>query len=109
VITFLVKPVDLRDGCRFVVASEDVYLVGVLDLEGEEQTDGLDALPASIHVVSQEEVAVFGGHAAVLEHSQHVVVLPVDVPAHLQRGLQLEQHWFVEHDFSDGSDDAADV
>lgn len=75
-----------------MVSPEDVDLLGVLDLEGEEQADGLYPLPAPVDVVSQEEVVGLGRKPAVLEEPQHVVVLPVDVPADLHGGGDLHQH-----------------
>jgi hypothetical protein len=46
------------DGGVLVVSPEEEEGVGILDLIGEEEADGLDATAAAVHVVPQEEVAV---------------------------------------------------
>ena len=86
-----------------MVSPEDVDLLGVLDLESEEQADGLDALPSPVDVVSQEEVVGFRGEAAVFEQSEHVVVLSMDVSADLDWGGHLDQHGLL-HEY--GLDEA---
>ena len=53
---------------------------GALDLVGQQQTDGLEALLASVDVVAQKEVVALGREATVLEQAQQVEVLPVQVP-----------------------------
>jgi hypothetical protein len=40
-----------------MVSPENMHFGGILDLECKEEADGLDALPPSINIVSQEEVA----------------------------------------------------
>ena len=66
-----------------MVAAQDEEVLGVLDLVGEQQADRLEGLFAAVDVVAEEEVVCFGWEAAVLEQSQQVVVLSVDVAANL--------------------------
>ena len=47
----------------------------------------------------QEEVVRVGGEAAVLKHAKQVVVLPVDIPADLDRRFELQQSWLVDENF----------
>jgi hypothetical protein len=104
--TFLIEAVDARDGGGFVVAPQDEHPRGILDLQGEEEADGLDALPAAVDVVAQEEVAGLGGHASVFEESQHVVVLSVDIAANLDRCGHFDQHGLFEEDGLGGADES---
>lgn len=62
-----------------MVPSEDEKVFGVLDLVGEQETDGLEGLLAAIDVIAEEEVVCFWRETAVLEQSEKVVVLAVDV------------------------------
>lgn len=66
-----------------MVAAQDEKVLGILDLVGEEQADGLQRLLATIDVVTEEEVVGLWWEAAVLEQAQQIVVLSVDVAADL--------------------------
>lgn len=72
-----------------MVAPKDVDFGRIFDFEGEQQADGLDALPPSIHIISQEEIAGLRRQSAVFEEPQHVVILSVDVSADLDRRSHL--------------------
>mmetsp|Transcript_118105 Transcript_118105/g.294464 ORF Transcript_118105/g.294464 Transcript_118105/m.294464 type:complete len:334 (-) Transcript_118105:1535-2536(-) len=83
-----------------MVAADEVYLVGILDLEREQKADGLERETASVHKVTQEKV-VHGVDVAPLavgrrlvpsEESHQVEILPVDVAIDLDRRAQLENH-----------------
>ena len=76
-----------------MVATQQEDAVGVLDLEGEEEADGLDALAPA-----QEQIGGLGREASVLEEAQHVVVLAVDVAADLDGGVDLDEHGLGEED-----------
>ncbi len=69
-----------------MVAAQDEEVLGELDLVGKEQADGLERLLAAIYVVAEEEVVGLGREAAILEETEQVVVLPVDIAANLQIG-----------------------
>ena len=62
-----------------MVAPEQEEVLGVFDLVGQQQADGLQGLLAPVHVVPQEQVVGFWGEASVLKQPQQVCVLPVDV------------------------------
>ena len=62
-----------------MVAAKDEKVFGVLDLVREEKTNGLERLFASIDIVAEKEVVCFWGKSAILEQTEKVVVLPVDV------------------------------
>ena len=66
-----------------MVAAEDEEVLGVLDLVGKEQADGLERLLATVDVVTKEEVVCLGRETAVLEQTQKVVVLAVDITTDL--------------------------
>lgn len=66
-----------------MVTSQDVDLGWVFDLEGEQQANGLDALPPSVHIISEEQIAGLGRQSTVFEEPKHVVVLSMDVSTDL--------------------------
>lgn len=62
-----------------MIASQKEEILRVLDLVGQQQTDGLQGLLASVHIVTQEQVVALWGEATILEQPQEVVVLTVDI------------------------------
>ena len=74
-----------------MVAPEEEEVLWVLDLVGEQQADGLQALLAPVHVVAQEEVVGLGREAAVLEQAEQVRVLAVDVACKQGRNIAVSQ------------------
>ena len=71
-LALVVEAVDAVDGGGLVVAAEEEEVLGVLDLVGEEEADGLDGLLAAVHIVAQEEVVDVAGEAAELEQFEEV-------------------------------------
>ena len=62
-----------------MVSPEQEEVLRVLDLVGQQEADGLQALLPPVDVVAQEEVVGLGREAAVLEQAEQVGVLTVDV------------------------------
>lgn len=62
-----------------MVPTEQKEVLRVLDLIGQQQTDGLQRLLAPVNVVPQEEVVALWREAAILEQPQKVIVLAMDV------------------------------
>jgi hypothetical protein len=69
-----------------VVAAQDEEVLGVLDLVGQEKADGLEGLLATVDVVTEEEVVGLRRESTVLEETEEVVVLAVNVTADLEVG-----------------------
>lgn len=84
-LALVVESIDTVDGGALVVTSEDEEVFGVLDLVGEEQADGLKRLLTSVDVITEEEVVGLGREATVLEESEEIVVLSVDITTDLKR------------------------
>ena len=62
-----------------MIAAQEEKVLRVLDLVGQQKTDGLQRLLATIDVVAQKEVIRFGWEATVLKEPQQVGILSVDV------------------------------
>ena len=62
-----------------MIASQQKEILWVLDLVGQKQTDGLQGLLASVHIVAQEQVVALRGESTVLKQPQQVVVLAMDI------------------------------
>jgi hypothetical protein len=67
-----------------VVSAEDKEVFRVLDLVCEQKAYGLERLLSSVHVIAKEEVVGFRRETTVLEESEKIVVLTVDVAANLR-------------------------
>lgn len=78
-LTLIVEAVDAVDARRLMVAAQYVELVGVAHLERQQQADRLNGLLAAIDVIAEKQVVGGRRKASVLEQTQQVVVLAVDI------------------------------
>ena len=83
-LALIVESVDAVDGRTLVVAAQDEEVFGVLDLVCQEKADGLEGLLATVDVVTKEEVVCLRGESTVLEETEKIVVLAVNVTADLE-------------------------
>jgi len=90
-LALVVETVDTVDGSALVVTTENEEVLGVLDLVSQQKADGLERLLATVDVVTEEEVVGLGREATVLEETEKVVVLAVNITADLDRRLELEE------------------
>ena len=67
-----------------MVAADQGDAVGVADLEGQEEEEGLDGVVAPVDEVAEEQVVLVGTLAPDLEQLDEVVELPVDIAAYLK-------------------------
>jgi hypothetical protein len=89
-LALIVETVDAVDRGTLVVTAEDEEVLGVLDLVGEEQANGLERLLATVDVVTEEEVVGLGRETTVLEQTEEIVVLAVNITADLE-GVRREE------------------
>lgn len=85
-LALIVETVDAVDGGTLVVAAQDEEVLGVLDLVGQEKADGLKGLLATVDIVTEEEVVGLRRESTVLEETEEVVVLAVDITTDLEFG-----------------------
>jgi hypothetical protein len=97
---FVVEAVDSVDGGAFVVSSEKEEVLWVFDFVSEEEADSFQGLLSSIDVVSKEQVVGLWRKGAVLEESEQIVVLAVNVTTDFQRSLKLEKDWLGQEHFA---------
>ena len=81
-----------------MVSPEDTNFLWVFYFEGEEKTDGFDALTSSIDVISKEEIWWFGREVAVFEESEHIVVLSMNISADFDGGIDFYEHGLFHED-----------
>lgn len=84
-LALIVETVDTVDRGALVVTTEDEEVLGVLDLVGQEETDGLQRLLATVYVVTKEEVVRLWREATVFEETEEIIVLAVDIATDLLR------------------------
>ena len=89
----------LCDLTAFVVATEDGDSVGVAHLEGDEKSDSLDRVVATIDVVTHEEIIGVGRLATNLEEFAQIVELTVNVTADGHWCTHLLHVGLVDQDF----------
>ena len=99
-LALVIEAVDSVDGRTLVVASEKEEVLRVLDLVREKEADGLQTLLSSINIVSEEKVICLRREATVLEQSQQIVVLTMDITTDLDWSLQLKKDGLVDEDVS---------
>lgn len=68
-----------------MVSTQNEEILGVLDLVGQEEADGLERLLAAVDVITEEKVIGLRGKTAVFEETQEIIVLAVDITADLGR------------------------
>lgn len=61
ILTLIIKPVYTVNTCTLVIPSKQKEVLRVFDLIGEQQTDGLEGVLATVHVVTQKEVVGMWG------------------------------------------------
>jgi len=83
-LALVVETIDAVNRGALVVTSQDEEVLGILDLVGQEQADGLKRLLATVDIIAKEEVVGLGREASVLEESEKIVVLAVNVAADLE-------------------------
>lgn len=76
---FLHLPVNSIYTRTLVVAAKQEEVLWIFDFVREQQADGLQGLLSAIDVVAQEQIIWFGWKATVLEQSEQIVILPVDI------------------------------
>jgi hypothetical protein len=94
-LALVVEAIDTVDRGALVVTSEDEEVFGVLDLVGKEQANGLKRLLTSVDIVTEEEVVGLRREATILEESEEVVVLSVDITADLSGRGQVSKRVFL--------------
>lgn len=82
-LALIIKSVYAVDGGTFVVAAQDEKVFRILDLVCEKEADGFERLLATVDVVAQEEVIGLWRKSSVLEQSQKIVILPMDISTNL--------------------------
>lgn len=99
-LALVVETIDTVDGGTLVVATEDEEVLGVLDLVGEQQADGLQGLLASVDIITEEEVVGLGGESTVLKQPEQVIVLPVNITADLDGSFKLKKDGLRNEDLA---------
>lgn len=66
-----------------MVATKNEEVFWILDLIGQEEANGLQRLLAPIDIITKEKIVSFRREAAVLEQSEEVIVLAVNISTNL--------------------------
>jgi hypothetical protein len=82
-LAFVIKPIDTVNRSTLMVPTKYEEVLGILDLVCKQEADCFKRLFASVHVISEEEVVGFGWETTVLEQTQKIVVLAVNITTYL--------------------------
>lgn len=91
-LALVVESIDTVDRSALVVATQNEEVLGILDLVGEQEADGLERLLATVDIITEEQVVGLRGETAVFEEAQKVVVLAVDITANLNKSPTRQKH-----------------
>lgn len=91
VLAFELKGKVVCQMTALVVASQEPQRLGVVNLERPEVQNTFDREVTTVNIVAEEEVARLGRVATDLEQLHQVVVLAVNVTAHGDGSVHLEQ------------------
>jgi len=83
-LTFIIETIDTVDRGAFMVATQDEEILGVFDLVGKEEANGLERLLASVDIVPEEEIVCLRGEATILEQTEEVIILTMNVTTNLR-------------------------
>jgi hypothetical protein len=95
-LAFVIKPIDTVDRGTLMIPTKDEEVLGILDLVCKQEADCLKRLLASVDIISEEEVVGFRWKPAVLEQTQKIVVLAVNITAYLSIRYCLVRY-FIRH------------
>jgi hypothetical protein len=99
-LALIIKAVDAIDGRTFVVATQHEEVLRVFDLVGKEKADGLERLFTTIYIVSKKEIVRLRWESTILEETQEIIVLAVDITTYLYGGFELQENWLRYEDLS---------
>jgi hypothetical protein len=83
-LALVIEAVNAVDRRAFMIATENEEVLRILDLVGKQQADCLKRLLPSVNIVAKKQIVGFWWEAAILEETQKVIVLAVDVAANLE-------------------------
>ena len=67
----------------FVVTTKEKEVLRVFDLVGKEQANSLKGLLAIVHVIAKKEVVSLWWESSILEPTEQIIVLAVNISANL--------------------------
>jgi hypothetical protein len=89
--TIVVKSIKAIDVSAFVIAAEKEEVLGVQDLVTEEKADGLNALEASVDVITEEKIIGIRWILADVKKTQEIVELAMRVATDGDRRPKLKE------------------
>ena len=91
--TLIIKTINSIDSRTFVVTPQQKKVFWVSDFISQKKSNCFNALSASIDIISKKKIIRVWWISAILEQSQQIVVLSMDISAYLQARFQLQQNW----------------
>lgn len=99
-LALVIEAIDSVDTGALVISSEKEEVLRVLDFVCQKKADGFETLLSSVNIVSEEKVVCLWRETSILEKSEEIIVLAMDITANLDWGFQLEENWLVDENVS---------
>lgn len=96
------------NGGALMVSTKQKEVLGIFDFVRQQQAYGLQRLLAPIHIVAQKQIVGARRKAAILEQTQQVRVLAVDVTADNQGRFEFQQDRLLEENLTRFDAETAD-
>jgi hypothetical protein len=77
--TFIIETIDSVNAGTLVIAAQQEEVLWILNFVRKQQTDGLQGLLATVHIIPQKEVVGFWWKPTILKQSKEVIVLAMYV------------------------------
>ncbi len=91
-LALVVEAINAVNRSALVVATKEEEVLWVLDLVGEQEADGFEALLATVNIIAEEEVVGIGRETTILKEAKKVIVLAVNIADNLDRRLQFQEN-----------------
>ena len=91
-LALVIETVNAVNRGALVISTEDEEIFGVFDLIGQKETNGLEGLLPTVDIIPQEDVIGLGGESPILEKTEEVIVLAVDIAADFNGCLEFQKH-----------------
>ena len=89
-LTLVIEAVNAVNRRAFMVTTENKEILWVFDLVRQQEADRFQTLFTAVDVITEEDVIRLWWEASVLEQSQEIVILPMDIAADLNWSFQLQ-------------------
>lgn len=94
-LAFIVESINSVDCGGFVVSSKQKKIFRIFDFVSKQKTYGLDRLSSPIYIIAQKKIVGKGRLFTILEYTQEIEILPMNVSYYFERCLKFQQNGLI--------------